>query len=144
MYFPIHVELRRSRRLTILLILVHALAAGCLWVLPWPALPRCLLLLAVAVSAWLTRRPPPVAGLRLTDNGDLLLLSAVGDALSVSIASGTVVFSQLVVLRVRKNEQRRPMTLVLLPDSMSAEQFRVLRLWLRWRAEPKGRVEGDA
>jgi len=27
---------------------------------------------------------------------------------------------------------------------MSAEQFRVLRLWLRWRAEPKGRVEGDA
>lgn len=82
--------------------------------------------------------------MRLTDNGDLLLLSAVGDALSVSIASGTVVFSQLVVLRVRKNEQRRPMTLVLLPDSMSAEQFRVLRLWLRWRAEPKGRVEGDA
>jgi len=72
------------------------------------------------------------------------VLSAVGDALSVSIASGTVVFSQLVVLRVRKNEQRRPMTLVLLPDSMSAEQFRVLRLWLRWRAEPKGRVEGDA
>ena len=45
----------------------------------------------------------------------------------------SVVFNQLIVLRLRIGDTRRVVNLVLLPDSMSAEQFRVLRLWLRWR-----------
>ena len=139
MLFPIHVELRRSRLLTVLLILAHTLAAVCVWVLPWPALPTVILLSVIAASAWQTRRPPPVGGLRLTENGGLAVLSATAEPLSASIASGTVVFSQLIVLRVRNDEQDRLSTLVLLPDNMSsAEQFRVLRLWLRWRADPYG------
>jgi hypothetical protein len=39
----------------------------------------------------------------------------------------------LIVLRVRDDQARRR-SLTLLPDSLSADQFRLLRMWLRWRA----------
>jgi hypothetical protein len=40
-------------------------------------------------------------------------------------------------LRLRIGEETRVSCLVLLPDQMPAELYRLLRLWLRWHAEPK-------
>ncbi|WP_300450348.1 protein YgfX [Accumulibacter sp.] len=144
MQFPLRIALRRSRLLASLLVSLHATAAACLWVLPWPLLPRGALLAVVAVSAWWTLRPSSVAGLRLQQDGALLLLLVNGEPLAVAIQSGTAVFSQLIVLRLRDDSGRRLRTLVLLPDSVSTGHFRVLRLWLRWRAGPSDHAAGDA
>ena len=136
MQFPITIELRRSRLLSFLTVLLHALAAGCLWVLPWPEEAR-LLLLIVALSLAHALRPSTIVGLRLCERGELTLLFAAGDVIFGSVQADTAVFIQLIVLRVRDDENAgRLSSLVLLTDSMPPEQFRLLRLWLRWRVNP--------
>ncbi|HRD90132.1 MAG TPA: hypothetical protein PK752_18015 [Accumulibacter sp.] len=103
---------------------------------------RYLLLPFVAVSAWYALRPSRFFGLRLRKGGELDGLLADGESIPVLVQPGTVVFTQLIVLRARDHDSGRGDSLALLPDSMSAEHFRLLRLWLRWRVEASGRVEG--
>ncbi|MEF8734418.1 MAG: protein YgfX [Candidatus Accumulibacter meliphilus] len=136
MQFPIDIALCRSRLLFVLTALLHALAAACLFVLPWPLSIRLLLLAIVALSLWLQIwRPSRVVGLRLAASGELSCHFANGDQVFVRVQPDTVVFSQFLVLRVRAGESGRLETLALFPDSMSTEQFRLLRLWLRWRVD---------
>jgi len=138
--FPITIELRRSRLLVVLLVLAHGLAAVCVFALPWPWLLRGALLLAIGVSLGCALRPSRIIGLRLCapDRLDGMLLE--GSGLKLDLQPESTVFSQLIALRLRLGEAKRVSSLVLLPDQMSAEQFRLLRLWLRWRAEPKERA----
>ena len=63
----------------------------------------------------------------------MTLLSADREPRPVAILPDSVVFGILVVLRVRDGGGFRE-DFTLLPDSMSVEDLRVLRLWLRWRA----------
>jgi hypothetical protein len=142
--FPLHVDLRRSRCLSFLMVLLHAVAGGCLWVLPWPLAARCGLLATVGLSAWQALRPSTIVGLRLGEGGELALLGAAGEPVSVTVQADSTVFSQLIVLRVRDEEHGRLRSLVLLPDSMRAEHFRLLRLWLRWLAIPGGPAANGA
>jgi toxin CptA len=142
--FPIDIELRRSRLLFVLTVSLHALAAGSLLLLPWPPWPRYLLLATLVLSAWWTWQPSKVVGLQLAASGDLTCLLAGGGRLSPLVQPDSVVFKQLVVLRVRDRETGRIDSLALLPDSMSAAQFRLLRLWLRWRVDASDRCAGGA
>ncbi len=143
MQFPLHIDLRHSRRLSFLIVLLHAVAGGCLWVLPWHLAARGVLLAMVGWSAWQALRPSSVVGLRLTEGGELALLSAVDEPVYVAVQADSTVFSELIVLRVRDEEHGRLSSLVLLPDSMRAEHFRLLRLWLRWLANPEGPPADD-
>jgi toxin CptA len=124
--------------------LLHLLAAGCVWLLPWPAGVRYPLLALLALSAWQTQQPSQVLGLRLTAGGEMAVLDLAGDWLPMTIQPGTAVFRQLIVLRLRDDDQGRLISLALLPDSMPAEQFRRLRLALRWLAIPADRPAGGA
>ncbi len=135
MQFPIVIGLHRSLLLSILLVLMHALAALCVVVLPW--LWRCVLWLALAYSLRCALRPQRIVGLRLAARDRLECLCASGDYVAATVLDDSTVFSRLIVLRLRIGEQRRSSSLVLLPDQMPAEQYRLLRLWLRWHAEPK-------
>ena len=140
MQFPIVIELRRSRLLVFLLVLLHGLAAGCALALPWSWPLRGVLLLAVGVSLGYVLRPSPILDLRLCAPDRLDCLLADGNRQALELHPDSTVFSQLIVLRLRVGEAKRVSGLVLLPDQMSAEQFRLLRLWLRWRSEPKERA----
>jgi hypothetical protein len=143
MQFPIAIALRRSRLLLVLTVVLHGLAAASLAVLPWPLSLRCLLLVIVALSLWRQIwRPSRVVGLCLAASGELSFQFANGEQAFVRAQPDSVVFSQLLVLRVRDGESGRLETLALLPDSMPSEQFRVLRLWLRWRADSSDQREG--
>lgn len=145
MHFPIHIELRRSRLLAAVTVFLHVLAAGCVLVLPWPPAAHSLtylLLPLFAVSGWYALRSSRFVGLRVLGSGELDCLLASGDRVPVSIEPDTTVFSQLIVLRVRDQDTGSSDSLVLLPDSMSVAEFRLLRLWLRWRSDPSGRVGG--
>ena len=138
MQFPIVIGLHRSLFLSILLVTMHAVAAACVFALPWPLLWRCMVLLALAFSLGYAWRPPGIIGLRLAAGDRLECLRAAGDCVAAAVLADSTVFTRLIVLRLRVGEEVRVTSLVLLPDQMPAEQFRVLRLWLRWHAEPKG------
>lgn len=134
MQFPVSIELHRSRFLSLLLVLFHALASASVFTLPWPW--RLPLLALVAVSFWRTWRPAAirVLCLRAADRIDCLL--ADGSRATLEVQADSTVFSLLIVLRLRVGEETRITSLSLLPDQMSDEQFRALRLWLRWQANP--------
>lgn len=138
MQFPVHIELHRSRILVFSLFLFHALALTCTIVLPWSWLWRSLLLAPIGVSAWYALHPHKIVGLRLAEQGSLDCLLADGERTAAEVLSDSAVFNRLIVLRLRLGDAPRVVNLALLPGSVSAEQFRVLRLWLRWQQPSEG------
>ena len=137
MQFPITIELHRSHRLSLLLAIFHALAVGCVIALPWPWLMRSALLLLIGVSLVYAQRKSPIRGLYLRAGDGIEGLLADGSRTQLVVRPDSTVFSRMIVLRVGMGEARSISNLVLLPDQMSAEQFRVLRIWLRWRSQPR-------
>ena len=91
--------------------------------------------------AGLRLRPSRITGLRLRAPDRLDCTLSDGSRLVLELQPESAVLSRLIVLRLRLGEARRLSSLVLLPDQMSAEQFRLLRLWLRWRTESKERAD---
>ena len=137
MQLPPSIVLRISRRLSLLLLAVHlgAMAALVLAALP-PVLQVAGAVAIVASGAWLCRR---LAGrrrvCRMTPRADgkLELQRADGSGGTASVLAGSTLLPWLVVLLTRCEDRRQ--ALILLADALAAEDFRVLRLWLRWRAE---------
>ena len=123
---------------------MHAVAMACVVALPWPLLWRGMVLLALVSSLGYALRPSGIVGLRLVAGDRLECLRAGGDCVAATVLADSTVFSRLIVLRLRVGEEARVVRLVLLPDQMPGEQFRVLRLWLRWHAEPKDGGAGVA
>ena len=135
--FPVSIELHHSVFLLFLLILFHVLAAGCVVAVPWSWLLRSALLVLVGFSLWNALRPSRILGLRLCGRDTLEGILLGGYRETLSVLPSSTVFGRLIVLRLRIGEEQRASNLALLPDQMTREQFRVLRLWLRWHAETK-------
>ena len=142
MQFPVSIELCRSRFLSLLSVLVHALSAGCLAVLPWSWPLRLLLTVLVGCSLWRVLQAQAIIGLCIHGRDRLDCLLAEGTRATLGILPDSTVFYGLIVLRLRIGEETRIRSLTLLPDQMSAEKFRALRLWLRWHAEVKKSAAG--
>ena len=145
MQFPLLIELRRSRHLVYLLVLIHGTAAVAGWLLPWSLAWRGVLLLLVALSLLRALRPARIVGLRLPSPDRLECRLADGRWVGATVHAESTVFAQLVVLRLRLDEEprsRRRYTLTILPDQLDKQQFRRLRVCLRWRTEPESR-NGD-
>jgi hypothetical protein len=113
------------------------MAAACLAALPWPLILRCFFLLLVGGSLVYALRPSRIAGLRLAGPSRLDCLLADGGRVAAKALPGSTVFARLLVVQLRIGEEKRTTSLTLLPDQMSVQEFRVLRLWLRWQTEPK-------
>ena len=137
MQFPVSIELQRSHLLTLLLVLFHSVAAGSVSALPWPWPLRFVVLLYVGCSLWYSLQPSRIRGLRISGRDGLDCRLADGNRIALTALPESTVFTRLIVLRLRIGEEKRVSSLALLPDQMSAAQFRLLRLWLRWHAEAK-------
>ena len=94
------------------------------------------LVIGLAVSLWRALRPPRIVSLRLDGNGGLECVLPDGTRLPATPLPDTTVFSWLVVLRLRVEGEKRTISVPLFPDHMSREEFRILRLWLRWSVNP--------
>jgi hypothetical protein len=134
--FPVFIGLRRSKILISALSLMHCAAAGAMLAISWPLPVRIVLLVALAGSLPYSLRPPRVVSLRLYGDGGLECVLPDGTALPATPLPDSAVFFWLVVLRLKAEDEGESATisLPLLPDSMSREEFRILRLWLRWGA----------
>ncbi len=135
MRLPLTLQLHRSRRLDLLLASLHLAAMTATLLAALPLILRLLLLAAIAVAAGFTLRRLGRAACRLTLRGDgLLEIERDGAAAaSAQVLAQSTVMNWLTVLLLRGERGREALTI--LPDALSSEDFRALRLWLRWRAE---------
>lgn len=141
MQLPCRIPCRTSTTLVWLLAIVHggvAMALALLvaerrellWFLAalWP--------LIVFSLAWQLRRlygSRSVVSLMLRQDGAIDLQRKDGVLLQGRVLPQTTVISWLVVLLLRQ-ENGRTLALTLLPDALAVDDFRQLRLWLRWMA----------
>jgi hypothetical protein len=132
--FPVFIGLHRSYFLICSICVMHCAAAGIFLFMPWPPLLRIASMIALAVSLWRALRPSRISSLHFHENGDIECVLSDGTRLPASLLSDTTVFSWLVVLRLKLEDEKRTISLPLFPDHMSREEFRLLRLCLRWNA----------
>lgn len=124
--------IRASRRLGVLALGLHGLATlGVVSAdIGWPLQLAGLGL--IAVSAILTLRQRPPLRLRCLANGSLLMAEGAGGWQPVEFRAGSLVSPICTVLRLRIAGRVR--AVVVLADSLDGEDYRRLRVWLRWRA----------
>ena len=111
---------------------MHGTAAGCVTLIPLAGWVYALLLSAIAISLAYSLRPPGIVALVLSVNEGLSCQKKDGVRIHANVLSDSSVFVWLVTLRFQLDGEKRIRTLTLLPDHMSSEEFRLLRLWLRW------------
>ncbi|WP_425499966.1 protein YgfX [Propionivibrio limicola] len=133
MQFPFNVELRRSVFLFVLLGFGHVLAVICVFVLPWFWYVKLASVLGVVGSyCWSLRRPRPNRLLVERNSTALFCTYGNGRETNWAVRKSSAVFPFLIVLNLHNQEDGRKCSLILLPDQVTLEQFRFLKVWLRW------------
>jgi len=132
--FPISIELRRSFIHTLLTCAIHGTAVVCLITVPLDWYWRVVALPPIAACLWGSLRSSRFVLLRLAVKGGLSFFEVDGKRVDATLLPGSAVFTWLVVLRFLIDGERKACALTLLPDQMSRDEFRKLRLWLRWNA----------
>jgi len=136
----LRLELRASRTLALVLVLLHAAAAICLLIiLPgYAGVSLALLVLALGGAAArdraLLRAPGSVRALELADDGAATLELADGRRLAGRVSPRRHVGAWWVVLPVSGGVRR---SLLVHRDMLPAADFRVLRLWALWGRVPE-------
>lgn len=136
---PLHVAVRPSRQLALLLGVACVSVAGLILLLPLPlwAMGWCLLLVFCAAAyhyqrhVWL-RMPQAITALEVGSNGELRCLARAHDWCDAAVLGSSFVSPWLTVLNLRLPGRRLAQHVVLLPDAVEADAFRHLRVWLRW------------
>lgn len=136
MQLPTTVTLLPSRKLAQLLVATHIAALLVVGILELPEWVKLALLSAILVSLWRgrsgmygTRR---IVLLVLRDKGVLeyIRLNEETGETSVHLRSTVTPLLTVLLLRGKKGLE----ALVLLPDSLNQDDYRRLRLWLRWQS----------
>lgn len=129
---PLAVSLKPSRRLLAIQSLAHLVAAAAVLAGNLPTWLAVVLLLLVGASLARMRRRLQLASMVLGGDGALEIVSPDGTATEVAVHPHTLVLSFMIVLLYRQEGRLQAMTL--LGDSLQKEDFRQLRLWLRWQS----------
>jgi toxin CptA len=135
------VDLQASRQLAGLLSAVHLLAGVGVWQLPltpvW--LWGLLLVLAANLIAYLSRwhAGPVLKALVWKQDGRLQVMTQAEDSwVDATLQEAAYVSPWLTVLPLRIGDTGRSLRLVLLPDMLDGEDYRRLRVHLRWAVKP--------
>jgi len=136
MQLPISVKLRPSRNLALLLVATHAVAllvVSSLELLVWIKL---VLLFPMAISAWNCRKywhgAEQIILLNLRDKGALAYVRMNGATGDASVHRQSTVTPWLTVILLKSGKGLE--SLVLLPDALNPDDYRRLRVWLRWQS----------
>ena len=136
MQFPIHIGLRRSRFLEAAVVSITLLTSGVTLGLPWSNTARAISFLLVLIAAGLAwrRLGPTLSAIRLERAGQILVVVA-GNAefAEAELLAGATVHPWLTVVRLKTQDERTHL-LIAAVDSMKPEDFRRLRIFLRWQA----------
>ncbi|MDP1636988.1 MAG: hypothetical protein Q8K74_10885 [Candidatus Nitrotoga sp.] len=131
-------NLQPSIYFTIALVASHGAALAVLVPLVLPLWAKILLVLLVSVSllyhvwhdAWLLALS---SNKTLLLDGDMILLVARnGDQVTTRVLADSLVTPFITILNVLPQGSYLARSVIILPDSLDAEAFRQLRVWLRW------------
>ena len=129
---------RSSAYLAIVLIIAHGLALAALPPLDFPLWAKyslaffvvCSLGYHLRLDAWLTA---PLANVELLLEGDKIIMTMRNQKTWTGhILTDSLVTPYLTVLNVLPLGARFTSRIIILPDSLDAESFRQLRVWLKW------------
>ena len=134
------INLRPSRILVAILVFAHAAAIAMVVLagLPlWLALVAIAALVASLVYAvWQTallRAQDAVRALEITADDKFSIQTRRGERLECEVLGSTYVTFFLTILNLKALNSGGNKRAVILPDSLDAEDFRKLRVWLRWK-----------
>ena len=143
MQLPITIGLHRSLFIAAFVVGCAMLGSLIVLVFPCPTLIQGGLLLAlwsIALLAW-RQVSPKFSAIRLERDGRLSLIHVTSrEFTDAELLPEATVHPWLTVLRL-KAEDGRVLPLLLSGDSLSADDFRRLRIFLRWRADFSGRAD---
>jgi toxin CptA len=126
-----------SRWLRIALLGLHVSAVAAVLLADLAIWVQALLLVAVAFSLLLHFRQSPPMQLRCEADGSLQV--DAGNGLQpATVLPSTMVTPTQTVLHYRMTGSRRTRVITILTDSMHADDFRHLRVWLKWKAQVAG------
>lgn len=128
---PLRVTLNPSRQLRLWLAGLHMVAGLALWLADLPMTWQGAGTVLLAASLAYYRRPGTSVALRGKSDGNLEL-QREGDWEPIELLPDSLVLPALTVLRYRVPGERRVRTAVILADSLPGEDFRRLRVWVRW------------
>lgn len=133
-------RLEPSVRLGVMLSLAHFAAIGMLWPLALPLAVKLLgtTLLAASLlfylrSYALLRSPRSVVALELSEEMACTLETQHGERIICTLQGSSFVAPYLTVLNFKLSGKFFTRSIVILADSIDAEQFRQLRVLLRWK-----------
>jgi toxin CptA len=136
----VRIDLHSSRQLIILIGLAHAGAAAVSLVVELPGAAQLLLVLGIAASFVNALRGPAllravssITALELGEDGKLSIQTRQGDWCAATLLESSFVGPYLTVLSLKTEKSRFAHHAVIMADSLNAEDFRKLRVWLRWR-----------
>lgn len=138
------VTLRPSFLLAALLLLMHGLAMASVWLVPLHSAAKIVAAICLALSLlhalWrhvLRRGMKAVQAIRWQEESKLSVQEGGGGQWQeAELLPSSFVSAYLVVLNLRLAEEKWARHVVILPDGIEAEQFRQLRVNLRWKYRP--------
>lgn len=145
MQFPITIGLHRSRFLDVALLLAALSATGVTVVFKQSTEVRMgfvLLIWMLCGVAW-RQMSPKLSAIRLERTGQIFVRdNGESKFLATRLMPGATVHPWLTVIRL-KTDDGQCYTLIATVDSLNRQNFRCLRVFLRWQAEFNG-PDGDA
>lgn len=139
----LRVRLQPSRQLGLLLCGGHAGAVALSWAASIPWWASLAVSLAVLASLAFCLRahalrngPRAVVGVELRLDGSGAIQDRRGHWREVGVLGSTFVSPLLTVLNLRLSGAGGRRSLIVTPDALGADEFRRLRVWLRWRGMP--------
>lgn len=134
---PLLVTLKPSRSLTAILIVAHGASGFALLMLPLPIWLKSAGVVFILIAAWhyvrhyaLLNTRTAVRALRLMSDAKLEILRT--DWQSTRPSAEQFVHPYLTIIRCCVDNRRWPIAIVILPDMLDAENFRALRVRLKW------------
>lgn len=136
------ITLRPSYLLALLLVAMHALALTSAWLVPLAlaakigtAVPlTASLALSLQRHVWRAGKRS-VRAIRLNGECDISLQGKDGVWLEITLLPSSFISPYLTVLNLSLEGESMARHVVLLPDAIDKEQFRQLRVWLRWKCK---------
>lgn len=136
------ITLRPSYLLAALLVVMHALAMTSVWLVPLALAMKIGTAVLLASTLTLSLRQHvqragrrSVRAIRLNAECEISLQGQDGTWQKATLQPSSFVSPYLSVLNFQLEGEKRVRHVVVLPDAVDAEQFRQLRVWLRWKCK---------
>ena len=135
---PLVIRVGPSGRLRLLLAALHLLAGLALWLAALPLHVQLAGSVILLLNLAHNLRPSTSVTLRGTEKG-LLEMRKNQEWQPLHDLGIGLLLPGIVQLRFRKPDSKRKCSLAILPDSMPADDYRRLRVWLQWLAGKRER-----